>query len=166
MRSTKRLKLPDDFVQVQILEAKPNPMFSEEQRQTVRFLRYSKHVRCAECGKKQRTLWTSTFTFVTVDIGVLVPIKSGKRHPPLTPICTDHCMAPALDPPPQAKVVDDGKGGRSQGQPLDGHPASDFVAPGRSKARRSQAPRPEGAPGVGGEGVGAALPETRAPQLE
>jgi hypothetical protein len=103
----KRRKLPDDFVEVQILEAKPNPMFSEAQRQSVRFLRYSRHVPCAECGKKKRLLWTSTFTFIAHHFGALVMTQSGKSHPPLTPVCTDHPMSPALDALLEANHADE-----------------------------------------------------------
>jgi hypothetical protein len=41
---------------VEILEAKPNSMFTEEQRATVRFLRFNRRVRCAECGKRLKVM--------------------------------------------------------------------------------------------------------------
>jgi hypothetical protein len=80
---------------VDILEAKPNKMFSEEQRALVRFLRYTgETVACAECGRKKRTLWTMLWSFQAVDMGMLVPKRSGKIHPPLTPVCPTHLLAP------------------------------------------------------------------------
>ena len=100
-KKAKQPKLPEDFVQVQILEAEPNKMFTEGQRQGVRFLRYSKHVHCAECGKKKRVMWTSLFTFIAHNFGALCLTQSGKRHAPLTPVCSDHPMSPALNEPAQ-----------------------------------------------------------------
>ena len=47
-------QLPADFLQVEICEAKPNKLFTEDQRQGIRFLRYSRSVPCAECGKRRR----------------------------------------------------------------------------------------------------------------
>ncbi len=83
---------------VQLLEAKPNKMFTEAHRALVRFLRYDgDKVACAECGKKKRTLWTMLCSFQAWDMGMLVPKKSGKVHPPLTPVCQGHLMAPEIE---------------------------------------------------------------------
>jgi hypothetical protein len=74
-------------------------MFTEEQRASVRFLRYNQSVPCAECGKKKRVLWTLLCTFNAMSFGqfnlVNLVNESGKDHPPLTPVCTDHPMGPA-----------------------------------------------------------------------
>ena len=42
----------NDILYVSIREAKPNTLFTEEQRQSIRFLIYSKPVACAECGRE------------------------------------------------------------------------------------------------------------------
>jgi hypothetical protein len=85
----------DELLFVQIYEAKPNPMFSEEQRATVRFLSYNRAVPCSECGKKSRGHWTALYEFLAHTMAPLVPIKSGLVHPPLAPVCRNHLLAPA-----------------------------------------------------------------------
>ena len=85
------------LLQVEILEARPNKMFTEWQRATVRFLRYSKPIRCAECGKRTKHHWTSLFAFQALDAsGASFTLKSrsGKLHQPLTPVCRNHPMSP------------------------------------------------------------------------
>lgn len=84
-------------VQVLLFEAKPNPMFTEEQRATVRFLRYSQAVPCAECGKRSKHHWTVVFSFKATSMvaGAFTLQESGKVHMPLTPVCQDHPLAPA-----------------------------------------------------------------------
>ncbi len=82
---------------VQILEAKPNKMFSEDQRALVRFLRYNKSVPCAECGRRKRIHWTMLCSFQAYTMAAIVPKKSGKVHLPLTPVC-QHLLAPELVP--------------------------------------------------------------------
>lgn len=94
------------IVGVQILEAKPNKMFTEQHRQLVRFLRYSMAVPCAECGRRKRTHWTMLFSFQAMSMGFLVPKKSGKIHMPLTPVCTDHILAHPDHKEPTAVVLD------------------------------------------------------------
>lgn len=83
---------------VQIVEAKPNPMFSEEQRQIIRFLCYNQHVACAHCGKKKRTLWTMLCAFRSIDTSAarftIDAQRDGKPFPPLTGVCGNHPMAP------------------------------------------------------------------------
>jgi hypothetical protein len=78
---------------VQLLEARPNKMFTEEHRQLVRFLRYSESMKCAECGRKKRTLWTMLCSFQALDMAMIVPKRSGNIHPPLTPVCQTHLLA-------------------------------------------------------------------------
>ena len=39
---------------VGLYEARPNKMFTEEQRATVRFLRYNQLVACSECGPEKQ----------------------------------------------------------------------------------------------------------------
>lgn len=78
------------------------PAFSEDQRQMVRFLHYSHPVECAECGRRSRYHWTSLFSFQAMDMkGSFMVLRSasGKVHPPLTPVCGAHPMAPAEVPP-------------------------------------------------------------------
>ena len=86
-----------ELLAVYIGEAKPNPMFTEEQRATVRFLTYNKSVRCAECGKRTKYHWTALYEFEAVSLGEpLVPVRSGLVHPPLTPVCGNHPISPAF----------------------------------------------------------------------
>jgi hypothetical protein len=81
---------------VQILEAKPNPMFTENQRQGVRFLKYNQPVACAECGKRLRILWTALWAFRSPRLeGQFVIPNNTQIHPPLTPVCGDHPLSPA-----------------------------------------------------------------------
>jgi hypothetical protein len=82
---------------VEVCEAKPNPMFSEWQRSTVRFLRFNGCVPCAECGKKRRLHWTMLCAFRCKDMkqGVFSPVKSAKVHAPLSPVCSEHLLGPA-----------------------------------------------------------------------
>jgi hypothetical protein len=82
---------------VQIFEARPNRMFTEEQRATVRFLRYSKAVPCAECGRKSKTHWTLLISFKAKTMAAIIPKDSGKVHMPLTPVCRSHLLAPAWE---------------------------------------------------------------------
>ena len=90
---------------VEILEAKPNRMFTEAHRQLVRFLRYEgARVPCAECGKRKKVLWTMLCSFQALDMAMLVPKRSGKIHPPLTPVCQTHLLAPEME-----EVTEDGR---------------------------------------------------------
>ncbi len=89
-------------VQVQISEAKPNPMFTEEQRALVRFIHYSHPVACAECGRRSKHHWTSLISFQAMDMkGSTFTLRSatGKVHLPLTPVCSAHPMRAAAMPP-------------------------------------------------------------------
>jgi len=84
-------KRKDQPLWVEILEAKPNPLFTEDQRRAVRFLRYSRTVPCAECGKKVRIHWTLLVEFQCMDPNsFVIAQRSSKRHMPLTPVCKDH----------------------------------------------------------------------------
>lgn len=80
---------------VDIREAKPNKMFSEEQRAAIRFLIYSRPVACAECGKKKKSLWTMICQFRAHSMENIFAIKkSEKSHPPLAGVCGDHMLEP------------------------------------------------------------------------
>lgn len=93
---------------VQILPAKPNPMFSEYQTAITKFLCYTQPVRCAYCGHLKRTLWTQLVFFRIAEgfekkiRGKVVPSNSfvatkGKElFPPLTPVCGKHILAPQI----------------------------------------------------------------------
>lgn len=83
---------------VWIREAKPNHMFSEEQRASVRFLHYSGAVPCAECGRRSLHMWTMLISFEAKSMGFLVPTNGTKVHVPLTPVCGSHLLAPAAIP--------------------------------------------------------------------
>lgn len=90
------MKRLDTLVWVEILEAKPNKMFTENQRRAVRFLRYSRKVPCVECGKKIKVAWTMLCEFEAHTMGASAFNDSGKVHPPLTPVCGDHPLSPPI----------------------------------------------------------------------
>lgn len=94
----KRKSKPAGILWVEILEAKPNKMFSERQRQCVRFLRYNRHVACAACGKKARVMWTLICQFRAVDFerSHIVAKFFPRSFTPLTPVCSDHPLRPDL----------------------------------------------------------------------
>lgn len=93
MKKTK-VKEPQ-ILAVEILEAKENPLFTEEMRQAVRFLRYNQAIPCVECGKKRRIMWTMLCQFKAADTsGMSFSLKMGQSRAPLTPVCSDHPMAP------------------------------------------------------------------------
>jgi hypothetical protein len=87
-------KTDDEILYVSICEGKPNAMFTEQQRQSIRFLIYNKPVVCAECGKKFKKMWTMLCQFTAPTMANLVMAESGKSHLPLTPVCNDHLLAP------------------------------------------------------------------------
>jgi hypothetical protein len=92
---------------VVLLEAKSNPLFTEEQRALVRFLRYyesGKPVKmpCAHCGKKKSVLWTQLCSFKVADFSkpagmLLDPGPNAKVFPPLTGVCQTHLMVPEVE---------------------------------------------------------------------
>ena len=86
----------DPATLVEVREARPNKMFSEEQRALVRFLRFSSAVPCAECGRRSKTHWTMLCEFKANTMAQF-SIIPGKRLWPMAPVCTKHPMAPAFD---------------------------------------------------------------------
>lgn len=56
-----------EVLAVALGEAKPNPMFSEDQRAMVRFLTFNIAVPCAACGRKSKYHWTQLHSFYAVD---------------------------------------------------------------------------------------------------
>lgn len=90
---------------VEVLEAKPNPLFTEWQRSTVKFLRYNRHVVCAECGRKRRLHWTMLCDFKCSSMvtGRFTLLDGKKTHLPLTPVCSDHMLQPATPAIPKTK---------------------------------------------------------------
>lgn len=101
---------------VQILEARPNPLFTEAHRELVRFLRYEgDKVPCAECGKRKKILWTMLCSFQAWDLGGFAPKKSGKIHVPLTPVCQTHLLAAEMDEVDEhGKVLQSANAGTAQ----------------------------------------------------
>lgn len=96
-RKTKK-KSANDLLCVQILEAKPNPLFTDEQRSWLRFLRFSRPTPCAACGKKLRIHWTMLCEFKAGDTSG--PSFQLGFYPqtfaPLTAVCGDHPLKPAV----------------------------------------------------------------------
>lgn len=88
------------IVQVQVLEARSNPLYTDEQRALVRFLRYTAPVPCAECGTRSRHHWTMrvSFTAARLTPGTMTLVESGTVHLPLAPVCRAHPLAPAALP--------------------------------------------------------------------
>jgi hypothetical protein len=85
-----------EILWVQILEAKPNKMFTKEITDMLRFLRFNHAVPCAACGKKKRTLWTMLSQFKAVDFenSQFVAKEFPQSFAPLTPVCDDHPLHP------------------------------------------------------------------------
>jgi hypothetical protein len=83
-------------LEVQLLTAKPNKMFPDWMTERVRFLRFSKAIACAECGRRSKHHWTMFCSFEAHSMAMLVPKKSGKEHPPLTAVCRSHLLAPQV----------------------------------------------------------------------
>jgi len=90
---------------VQLYSARPNKLFTDEQTATVRFLRYTQAVPCAECGKRSRRHWTVLYSFTAARRvpGLFTLQESGQVHLPLTPVCLDHPLAPAPWETPRAR---------------------------------------------------------------
>jgi hypothetical protein len=87
---------PVQVLFVEILEAKPNKMFTEQQRQQVRFLRYNHAQVCPACGKKRRILWTMLCQFKAgnMDGSSFVLQFYPQSFSPLTGVCGDHPLSP------------------------------------------------------------------------
>lgn len=90
---------------VEILEAKPNPLFTEEQRAGIRFLRFNQWIPCKECGKRRKVMWTMLCEFYAYDMSAhqFELRKPDKIHPPLDAVCGDHPLAPAWPEKKQSK---------------------------------------------------------------
>jgi len=80
---------------VDIREAAPNKMWSDEERSWIRFLVYSEPVRCAECHKKKKVMWTMLCQFkaCTFPEKAFVMVPPAHSHMPLTPVCDEHPLA-------------------------------------------------------------------------
>lgn len=79
-------------------------MFTEGQRQTVRFLRYNRKIECKACGKKSKLMWTMLCEFTAGDMKTSsIELKMfPQTFEPLTPVCDDH----PLGLPESCKVVE------------------------------------------------------------
>lgn len=86
-------------VQVEMLSAAPNALFTEEQRACVLFLRFSAAVPCGACGKRSRHHWTMRVSFQAQAMPGLVCVPLGPPLLPLAPVCRDHPLASAALPP-------------------------------------------------------------------
>ncbi len=81
---------------VEICEAKPNTMFTEEQRQWVRFLRYSRRVECPICKRKVKIHWTMLCEFIACSMPEdSFSMTESDVLAPLTPVCDEHPLKPA-----------------------------------------------------------------------
>lgn len=96
MAKPNKLPIKRPILAVSIHEAKPNKLFSEEQRAAVRFLRYNQTLPCEECGRRRKVMWTMLCEFYAHSMGQFSVTKSGKKHTPLTAVCGDHLLAPAF----------------------------------------------------------------------
>ena len=83
--------------EVEIFAPKPNKLFPDWLTDRTKFLRFSAAVPCAECGKRTKHHWTLLASFQAHTMSAIVPIKSGKVHPPLTAVCRSHLLAPEIE---------------------------------------------------------------------
>jgi hypothetical protein len=95
-RDDRAVNMQELTVLVTFSNPKPNPMFTEEQHKATLFLRFSKPVPCAQCGRRRKLMWTQRWSF-------FVMLPSAKVHIPGTPVCTSHILAAAVLPPPEKK---------------------------------------------------------------
>ena len=79
---------------VSIREAKENKLFSENQREAVRFLVYNQTIACVECGRKVKIMWTMLCQFRCMNMDSHIAVDGEKSHPPLTPVCDEHPLKP------------------------------------------------------------------------
>jgi hypothetical protein len=86
------------FQEVHLLDPKPNKMFPQWMTDRLRFLRFYNAVACAECGKKSKRMWTMLVQFKAQTMSQFAMID-GKSQAPLTPVCTDHPLAPDFGDP-------------------------------------------------------------------
>ena len=105
-KSRKRKAKP--LCEVQLFEAKPNPMFPDWMTQRLRFLEYSAPVKCAYCGRMKRHHWTMFLSFrigegfekkvrgKVIPCGALVGTNGKEIFPPLTPVCRKHILTPIV----------------------------------------------------------------------
>ena len=96
-RKAKQSKTLSSILYVEIIEASPNKMFTEEQRFWVRFLRYSRWIKCAACGKKRKVMWTMLHEFIAVTMDGIAGTGHTGPYPPLTPVCGDHPIGPPTE---------------------------------------------------------------------
>lgn len=92
---------------VAVHEAKRNPMFPDWLRESVRFLVFKKAVACRACGKKGTTLWTMLCDFRAGNVEESQFVL--KHYPavfePLTPVCDDHPLYPAVERDEKCEVI-------------------------------------------------------------
>lgn len=90
---------PQRSITVEVFEARPNKLFTEEMRQLIRFLRFSEAVLCAECGTKRKTHWTMTVPFKahTWPKNSFALQESGTIHQPGNQVCRQHLLAPMVE---------------------------------------------------------------------
>ena len=74
--------------------SKPNHMFPIEMTALIRFAVHTKHVKCAVCEKKRRTMWTMLCPFVAHSPDGFV-LRPSEELPALTEVCDDHPLSPA-----------------------------------------------------------------------
>ena len=91
-----RRKPSKDYLEVRLLEARPNPMFPDWMTDRLRFLRYTGPVKCAHCGKMSRHHWTMLMAFRVVDPEGFMLVEGKNVLSPLTPVCRKHIMQPAI----------------------------------------------------------------------
>ncbi len=83
-----------EILQVQICDVAPNPLFTEDMRRIVRFLRFNRWIPCKECGKKRKVMWTMLCQFRVITPNQFTFTKSKNSFEPLTPVCSDHPLQP------------------------------------------------------------------------
>jgi len=78
--------------EAEIFEAAPNKLFSTEQTNLVRFLKFKESVPCCFCGKKKKNHWTMRCNFKVADLEPFALKYGEKTYCPGSPVCTKHLM--------------------------------------------------------------------------
>lgn len=121
---------------VSVLEAKDNPGFPQWMTDGMRFLHFNQAVECAACKKKGKRMWTMLCPFKTANFGagihVLPMFKDAQGNdiifPPLTAVCDEHPLHPAVELIPgykEWKEQQDAKANSRSAENVDRPPKAD-----------------------------------------
>ena len=79
-----------------VYTVKPNPMFPPETAVLIRFIRYSRPVKCLSCGKTSAKHWTCLCPFQAADLSAcMFTVDMGPRvYQPGESVCVDCLTQP------------------------------------------------------------------------